>query len=288
MTIKNALLVDIGGTKTEFEYRNIIVKYENINYSSFESILTNFLNDNSIKPDFFAIAAAGPIKEGICKLTNLSWIIDINKIHQTFFSYLSKNKIFLLNDLEASAWYPKDINDSQRKAHYAVISVGTGLGVAFALYNKWNNDYLIIPGEAGHTYRNIDNRETWEDILSGEGLVRMYNSLNKKENKITTTKELHILAAAQDPNAIKTINNFFYNLGIFSQNIALTIIPQKGIYLTGGIVNNFYYFINPSSLKDSFNESKKMQEILKDIPLYFLEGSAPLKGLKSFITYICN
>lgn len=289
MKTKNALLIDIGGTKTEIEYDNKITKYENINYNSFENFLEDFLSENSISPNILGIAAAGPVKNGICKLTNLSWMIDIKKIRNTYFPEISLDNTFLLNDLEAAAWYPKNLEDKNIKGNYAVISVGTGLGVAFACYNKKRNEYFIISTEAGHTIRNIGNGETWEDVLSGQGLLNYYNDFCLSENKkyLTNTKELYQLAVDNDFDSLKAVNIFFHNLALFAQNIALTTIPQKGIYLTGGIVSNFNKFINISDFQETFQGNRKMADLLKDIPLFFLEGSTPLKGLKWFVEDIC-
>ena len=289
MTIKNALLIDIGGTKTELEYDNKIAKYENKNYASFENLLEDFLGEISIAPNILGIAAAGPVKDGVCKLTNLPWIINLEKIRNDFFPEISLENTFLLNDLEAATWYPKNLGDKEIKGNYAVISVGTGLGVAFACYNKKTNDYFIVPTEAGHTIRSIGNKESWEDVLSGKGLLNYYNDLCLRENKkyLTNTKEFYQLASDNDINSLKAINIFFHNLAIFAQNIALTTIPQKGIYLTGGIISNFNKFINISDFKNTFKENLKMNALLEDIPLFFLNASTPLKGLKSFIEETC-
>jgi glucokinase len=290
MIQRNALLIDIGGTKTEIEYDNKITKYENKNYEFFEDLLKDFLRENSVTPNILGIAAAGPVKDGICELTNLFWIIDLKKIRNNFFPEISLENVFLLNDLEAAAWYLKSLGDKEIKGNYAVISVGTGLGVAFACYNKKINDYFIVPTEAGHTLRSIGNKESWEDLLSGKGLLNYYNDLCLSENKkyLTNTKELYQLASDNDIHSLKAVNIFFHSLALFAQNIALITIPQKGIYLTGGIISNFNKFINISDFENTFKENLKMNALLKDIPLFFLDGSTPLKGLKSFIeeTYI--
>jgi glucokinase len=287
MKTKNALLIDIGGTKTEIEYDNKITKYENKNYDSFENFLEDFLSENSISPNILGIAAAGPVNDGICKLTNLSWMIDIKKIRNTYFPEISLDNTFLLNDLEAAAWYPKNLEDKNIKGNYAVISVGTGLGVAFACYNKKRNEYFIIPTEAGHTIRNIGNGETWEDVLSGQGLLNYYNDFCLSENKkyLTNTKELYQLASKNDFDSLKAVNIFFQNLALFAQNLALITNPQQGIYLTGGIVSNFYKFITLSDFERTFKNNQKMESFLKNIPVYFIEGSAPLKSLQTFIDY---
>ncbi len=287
MIKRNTLLIDIGGTKTELEYDNKITKYENKNYDSFENLLEDFLSGNYISPNILGVAAAGPVNDGICKLTNLPWIINIEKIRNDFFPEISKEKSFLLNDLEAAAWYPKNLKDEYPNGNYLVISSGTGLGAAFACYITKENKYFIVPTEAGHTLRNAEKKESWEDILSGKGLLNSYNDLCLNENKkyLTNTKELYQLASENDFDSLKAVNIFFQNLALFAQNLALITNPQQGIYLTGGIVSNFYKFITLSDFERTFKNNQKMESFLKNIPVYFIKGSAPLKGLQTFIDY---
>lgn len=294
MITANALLIDIGGTSTEVEFKNKKQKFNNNKFNSFEELLANYLINNPVHPNALAIGAAGPVKNKICKLTNLPWSIDIEKIRQSFFPYLSKDKVFLLNDLEAFAWYPMNIKETSseiiritndtpwvEKGNYSVIAVGTGLGAAMAFYNQKEDTYQVVPTESGHTTRTIENKKnTWEDFLSGQGLVDLYNSLDEIPKEISNTRELNALVKDKDPLAIETINIFFYNLGIFAQNIALTMIPQKGIYLSGGIVSVFYSFCDKSILIESFRDNNKMKYLLQEIPLYLVEDSAPLKGLR--------
>lgn len=294
MITNNALLIDVGGTKTELEFRNIKTKYENKNFKSFGELLKAYLDKNPISPRILAIAAAGPVHDNICKLTNIPWLIDLNNIKNSFFPYLSEDKIFLLNDLEAFALYPKSLNEFspemlkitknipwREKGNYTVISVGTGLGVAMAFYNETQNSYHIIPTESGHSIRTIENTKgTWEDLLSGEGLVNIYNRLKNNPDEITNTMDLVSLAESKDPLAIKSVNIFFENLAFFAQNIALIGHPQKGIYLSGGIIAAFYKFADPSIFINTFRNNHKMKDLLSDIPLYLIEDSAPIKGLR--------
>ncbi len=294
--IKNdALLIDIGGTKTELEFKNVKTKYENKSFKSFEELMKFYLTNNPMSPQALAIAAAGPVQDNICKLTNLPWVINLEKIRNSFFPYLSEDKTFLLNDLEAFAWYPKSLQKFSQeiikitkdtswmeKGNYAVISVGTGLGVAMSFYNKKQDTYQIIPTECGHSIRTMDNtKRTWEDLLSGEGLVNLYNFLENNLDKIKNTKELAILAELKDPLALKAIDTFFYNLAFFAQNMALIGFPQKGIYLSGGILAAFLKFTDPSIFINTFRDNRKMKDLLLDIPLYLIEDSAPIKGLRN-------
>src|SRR5438477_11419273 len=95
---------DIGGTNTRlalFEKGKMMgeeKKYPSHNYKGLEEIIREFLGIRKVEKACFGVA--GPVREGICKATNLAWIIDSNHISQS----LQIPSVHLLNDLLANAW----------------------------------------------------------------------------------------------------------------------------------------------------------------------------------------
>lgn len=240
--IKEALLMDIGGSKTE-------------------------------------IAAAGPVKDGLCQMTNLKWTIDLEKIRKNYFPWLKSDACILMNDLEAAAW-----SVLANKDNFLIISAGTGLGAAFGYYDKLKDDWLILPSEAGHI---LKDSASWEDCLSGTGLLEIYRSQGKnhlQDSSIKDTRQLYELASKKDFLALTSLEIYFTQLGKFAQILALTSLPRAGIYFTGGIISNFHPFTNKKFLEDAFTNNKKMGDLLQEIPLYFTDDSAPVRGLETFIS----
>lgn len=139
------LAVDIGGTKTSFGLFTIAganvnllqeETYPSKNYSSFNDVLDKYLQEHvSFIPDVLSIGVAGPVVDGKVQLTNLSWSIDADLLQQE----KGIAKVFLLNDLEATAYGLAGIekddlaiihSGEQKKGNVAILAPGTGLGEA--------------------------------------------------------------------------------------------------------------------------------------------------------------
>ncbi len=84
--VEMILAGDIGGTHTRlglFEKGEIIgaeEKFFSRQYGSFEEILQKFLEKKKQRVERACFGVAGPVRDGKCKITNLSWIIDAAQI----------------------------------------------------------------------------------------------------------------------------------------------------------------------------------------------------------------
>lgn len=279
---KQALLIDIGGSKTEIDCLGKRRRFANKDFKSFENLLDYWLEgDKAItkKISFLALAVAGVVNDGLCQMTNLKWTIDLDKIRKKYFPWIKPEASLLLNDLEAAAWSVLEKRQNLPKENFLMISAGTGLGAAFGYYDSLSEDWLIVPSEAGHILRDS---ASWEDCLSGAGLLEIYRSVEGKsiDNSLDDSHKLYELAAKKDPVALVALESYFSQLGKFAQILALTSLPRAGIYLTGGIISNFFPFADEKILRDSFTNNKKMGDLLQEIPLYFTNDSAPVRGLE--------
>src|SRR5262245_15261661 len=99
---------DIGGTKTDLAIYSIEsglrtplaqTEVPSADYSSLQTIVSEFLADVDMAVDVACFAVAGPVIKGKVKTTNLPWVLD----EPTLAKDLSLRAVHLLNDLEAVA-----------------------------------------------------------------------------------------------------------------------------------------------------------------------------------------
>ena len=224
---------DIGGTKTNlalYKYNDGALELQtqhqfvSQNYQSFTDVIQEFISSYSVKDiEAVCLGIAGPIINGICKTTNLPWVIDSKELQKV----CSTSKVRLLNDLEATAYgmlYLNedefvDINPSAQKTqgNKAVIAAGTGLGEAILFYDGQN--YHPIGSEGGHCdFAPLNSLQdellVWmrkrhpehisvERLVSGIGIYTIYEFL--KERNFKEESEMMIeISKANDKNAMDT------------------------------------------------------------------------------------
>ncbi len=155
------------------------------------------------KPSVGALAVACPILGDSIQFTNLPWQFSIQKIKTAF----SLDSLFVINDYEAIAKALPYLETSDLKpvgtfttdstaseVAKVVLGPGSGLGCAGLVPYTWNNarHWVPVPGEAGHITLSPQNSQddniiaylrktlghaSSEDILSGPGIVNLYNAV---------------------------------------------------------------------------------------------------------------
>jgi glucokinase len=173
-------------------------------------VLTHTKEKFDLEVDNACIGAAGVIskEKDFADLTNVSWNIDLKElINQT-----SLKKAFIINDFEAIGYGINllDENDlltirpgnksNEFRSAKAVIGAGTGLGKSILVFNEKIKGYVPIPSEGGHSdlpvynslelklvdfikkTKGISESVCYEEVLSGRGLVNIYNFLKNQKN----------------------------------------------------------------------------------------------------------
>lgn len=312
------LVGDIGGTNTRLalfdegsgEYLPLQLEtYSSRNFSNLETIVRKFLGENRVRKACFAIA--GPIIEGVCRATNLPWVIDSHDLAQA----LDISSLYLLNDLEANAWAieilpPKTIFElyagtGAGKGNRAVVSPGTGLGEA-GLY--WNGEhYFPFACEGGHCEFGpqdalqvdlsrylIDKfgHSSYERVLSGPGLHNIYLFYKEVLGRVEPswlTEEL----SQDDPSkvisnnalnqrselCVEALNLFITILGAEVGNCALKFMATGGVYLGGGIPPKILLRLKDPLFFTGFFNKGRMRGLLETLPIrVILDEQASLKG----------
>lgn len=301
---------DVGGTKTILALFSdeanqwVCVKkqiFPSQKFQSFISLLELFLDDISREQiTAVCIGVAGPIVNGDCETTNLPWLLRRKEIG----GCVGTKQVWLLNDLEATAWGIIELPEhefielnpdaEQRQGNIAVLAAGTGLGEAIIAWN--GEDYQVIATEGGHgdfaptSDQQIDllkhlqekypDHVSYERLLSGEGLVNIYQFLKQAglaplqpatEQQMIDRDPAAVIGEAAvegiDPLAVAAVTLFCRIYGAESGNLALKCLPYAGIYLAGGIAAKILPILSKGEFMQGFLAKGRYRSILQKIPV---------------------
>src|SRR5262249_19762412 len=104
--------------------------------------------------DRACFSVAGPVKNGVSRLTNLPWVVDKAELSRS----LGIARVDVINDFHAVALGIErlsgqdlaPLNHGKIEPHgpIAVIGAGTGLGEAVLVWD--GSQYVAVPSEGGH------------------------------------------------------------------------------------------------------------------------------------------
>jgi len=298
---------DIGGTKSHLGLFHVVEDtprlksdktYLSKNYKGLEQIVREFLpRDKEIASACFGVP--GPVTGGIVKTTNLPWVINIQSIRKE----LSTRKIEIINDLVANAYgifmlKKKDfqiLNTGKiKKGNAALISAGTGLGEAILFWN--GKQHVPSPSEGGHIefgpksqleielFQYLFDRfghVSYERVLSGEGLVHIYQFLRDSERFGSEPEWLSKKMKQEDPAAMisemaqmkrnklcaKAMDMFVSIYGAAAGNLALQVMAVGGIYIGGGIAPKIVWKLKDGTFMEAFKNKGRLSEMVAQIPV---------------------
>jgi glucokinase len=305
---------DIGGTKVNLAFfdnatRITEKRYESRDFSGIEKILDDFLKGNDSKIEKACFGVAGPVTNGKCRLTNLSWQVEVDRLKE----HLGIDAVWLINDLAATACSipflsPEDFAVIQAGAsvgegRISVISAGTGLGQAFLIPEK-NGKYIVMDSEGGHCdfsprssveaellffLQKKHSRVSIERVLSGPGLLDIYEflkSATSEEEAELFDSPAHIVekaVAKTSPNCEKTLKLFVSLYGALAGNLALQYLSTGGVYLGGGIAPKVVPLLKEGDFMDAFLAKGRFKNVLSQIPVkVVMDETAPLLGAAQY------
>lgn len=317
------LAADVGGTKTniaQFVSQNgkMVLQLEETyttNYhNSLTEIILDFIKKNNFeKPDRISIGAAGPVVNGTCHTTNIKFKIDVTELSRD----LQIDKVYLINDLEATAFGMTEMDDefmvTMRNGnpsiggHIAILAPGTGLGEACLF---WDGKYLRpMPSEGGHsefaprtdvefelvkflqkTYGEII---VWERLVSGPAIYKIYEFLRDVKGYEEQAWLTQKLAEAKDKSAVisETAMSGLCTTCVLAMEMLVDFMARRannmvlnykatgGLILAGGIPPRIYNFIKKDKIEESFLKCDEMEPLLAGIPIYLnLNSKTALYG----------
>jgi glucokinase len=314
---------DVGGTKTllglftpkpDRPSAIDVGEFVTLDYAGLEPMIESFLEPRGVEARHIEAASfgvAGAVTDQVARLTKVPWLVDCAGIAER----LKFRRTHVLNDLEALAWgitvlEADELNMLQRgvphpKGNAAVIAAGTGLGEGILL----NVNGRFVPGasEGGHadfaarTPREIEmlrdltriyGRVRYEDILSGPGLVNVYQFTHQSfgtdptrtlgaispshlcpaVGRVSDPTELpaRISRAAMDhlcDQCVEALDMFVAIYGAESGNIALRTVATAGVYVGGGIAPKILPALESGTFLDAFRAKEPMADYVATIPV---------------------
>jgi glucokinase len=170
-------------------------------------------------------------------------------------------------------------------APLAVLGPGSGLGVSGLV--RCGRGWTALTGEGGHaTMAPFTDRESAvlaqlrrrfdhvsaERVLSGPGLVNLYNTLAQLDriaSKGYTPAQITDLALRnEDPLCAEATAMFCAMLGTVAGNLALTLGARGGVFIAGGIVPRLGRYFADSSFRARFEAKGRFQPYLAAIPTF--------------------
>jgi glucokinase len=294
---------DIGGTNARLAYfqpqsGSLHIVSERIfpsrEYSELGEIVTQFLAEGADRPQTACFGIAGPVRNGRVETSNLPWVVEQTRLAEQ----IQLPATLLINDLEATAWgiaalSPTDLvplNSVPRSpGNQAIIAPGTGLGQAGLFWN--GSQHQVFACEGGHCdfapqdelqmelLRFLEHRYghvSYERVLSGPGLVNVYEFLCTKNGKAeaTVAPSAHEDAAAEisrsaqngsSPLAEKALDLWISIYGAEAGNLALKTMATGGIFLGGGISPKILPKLKGPLFMEGFLNKGRLRPLLESI-----------------------
>lgn len=327
------LAADIGGTNSNFGFfclskhgqldlvLSIHAKSKGV--ENFSDLVRDILEIGHVKYGIqvkkSCFAAAGVISENrdFVKPTNVSWSIDAQEI----LLKTDLEVLYLVNDFEIIG-YGLDLIDKKslvqinkgtgrQKANRAILGAGTGLGKSILVWSNELGLYIPCASEGGHadfaaqSLRDLELMDyikmreqllcniSWEDLLSGQGIKRIYGFFADQQSK--TSKKSHTVALHPDD----IFNNRNHDTVCYStfelytqlyarcaKNLALDALALNGVYIAGGIASKNLAMFQLPIFMSEFVNCGKQSHLLCDIPVYVTtDYNVSLYGAAQYIVF---
>jgi glucokinase len=260
---------------------------------------------------------ACPIVGDDCTAPNLPWTINAKRLAAD----IGIPRTRIINDFVSVGYgiellTPEDLVTLQegladRYGPIALIGAGTGLGQGFLL---WDDDhYEVLASEGGHSdfacrgkvqagllqfLERKFHRVSWERLLSGPGLVNIYqylveagvspeqatvkDEMTREDPAVVITR--HALTQS-DCLSDRALDLFCEVFGAQAGNLALTVVSTGGVYLAGGIAPRIVARLQAGGFMAAFRDKGRLSELLSHIPVHVvmnpnvgLLGSAAVAG----------
>lgn len=295
------LVADIGGTNARVAFRTggrLSAPHLRLtaDFSSVKDLLADVIREAHVKPHRAALALAGPITGDHIKFTNLPWSFS----GQALARDLGVEQLFLENDVAAVAWSLPQMqaadlsilrNGAPARAPKIVIAPGTGVGMS-ALAPIGEDHWTVVNSEGGHAYAASEvigplapkiwhegAPLTWEQLLSGDGLLMTYRQTARTINA-KAPADVTALAKSGDGDALNALEIYAKLLGACAGDMAMIFGARGGCYIAGGIVPAFGELFPIHAFESGFLSKGNFRSYVDPIPVLVITDPYPaLQGL---------
>ena len=301
------LLVELGGTNTRFALCRSLVepvpecvcvipssRFDSVN----DAIEWYLSNTSSSSVENVCMAIAGPARGPEYRLTNSTWSFEKDSIARI----TGAKHIEVVNDFAAFAAYlpyiPGDDLVSVRAGHQertgTKLALGPGTGMGMAVLVPVGRGWRTVASEGGNTgfspatpleidilkilHKRI-GRVVIEDLLSGSGLVLLYDTLctihDFMPQQLAATRITELALEGIDPACVETVDTFCGILGEYAGDMALAVCASGGVYLGGGILPRIVPILVTGTFSKRFTSKRKLYGFMNDIPVWLVTADYP-------------
>ena len=316
------LVADIGGTNTRVALAQkgilqdgSIRRYKNASYDTLGQVLRQYFSDQDISGCGAAcVALAGPVKDGVGTMTNLSWTMDLDTLRRV----TGAQTVAILNDLQAQGHALGHISeanlhsvipplpDTPATGNQLVIGVGTGFNIAPVHQTEFGR--VVAASETGHARLPVSGPDDLalcdmlaqdhgfpaiEDALSGRGLAHLYRFAARQAAAQDGASPAPALSAADimmavadktDPCAEAALAHFVRLLASVSGDLALAHLPFGGIFLVGGVSQHIAPHLTRLGFAQHFRDKGRYGPFLAQIPVSVVSDDyAALTGCAAYL-----
>ena len=239
--------------------------------------------------DEAVLAVATPVLGDDFRFTNSAWQFNIPDAKRR----LGVRRLTVINDFVAQASAIRGLDAADIRGLHpgtahpdrprVVLGPGTGLGVAFLLHGGATAP--VLSSEAGHSsFAPQDALQTEllhrlraefghvsrERLLSGPGLLRIANALGEIEGaplNLATPPEVSERAARGCATSRRAVGVFCSVLGATAGDMALTLLAEGGVFVTGGLCRNLGDLLDVEALTEGFRAKGRFAGYLEDVPI---------------------
>lgn len=308
-----SLVADIGGTNTRVALADgkairaaSIRRFRNADYPGLETVLRQYLDEAGVSDCAgTCVAAAGPVRDGVATMTNLSWTIDGAALTRA----TGAKKTAILNDLQAQGhalgYIAEDklarVIDGPVQVHAAKLVVGAGTGFNATPVHETPWGRVVAASECGHINmpvrteadlrlaRFVETAHGFpgvEDVLAGRGLERLYAFVRNEAGNPGEMAAAEIMAAIaqNDPQAVDAGRLYVRLLGAELGNLALVHLPFGGIYLIGGVARAFQPYLEQFNFAGAFRDKGRFAGFMGNFQVSVIEDDyAALTGCAVYL-----
>jgi glucokinase len=299
---KRALVADVGRTTVRVGLtdeagrldHSTVREYDPSAQPTISTAITAFGAESGLKvlPRRAAIAVSGVPRGETISITNSRWILSRQGLTAMF-----QGAPLILNDFAANAWamsaahmgsHMEGLTGSavvrpQQAGTYCIIGVGSGLGVAMMSRDE-HGFVSVLPTEGGHMgimdglpalapvlekMRRGDNPMTGEMLISGPGLLAIYEALCTIQGRSAGGKTLHDLLAPTmrgDRVIAEALELFAKAFWHFTGNMVLGFGAWDGVILTGSITAAMRATLRRTDVSRHFMIEGPYARRLRDVP----------------------
>jgi glucokinase len=302
---RQALVGAIGGTYISLAIADIdeltLSNFALLNSASFKTpmeAIQRYLKSVPRCPDKVGLAVAGHVDGEKVAMSHLPWSFDWNDIRAVtgakYVTFVNEFEALALAVPRMSAYDLLPIRHGKLTKHGTklAISAGTGLGSAALI---WSGDkWFATSGESAQaTFPAViadefdirsalssDGSLAAGDVLTGQGLVALYNALLQAASgggtPIPMTPEEITKAGLSGENEVARVALDLMTvwLGRFAGDVASHFGTTGGVYLCGGVPSNILSKLNADRFLEGFERGGSERTRLDDVPVYVIKTGA--------------